>query len=78
MPTDDPKALDQALIDAHARDDKHALVNLYRQAADLSEAAGDLDAACFYLTHAYVFALQAGAPSADTLHTRLVAYGRDE
>jgi hypothetical protein len=37
-----------------------------------------VDAACFYLTHAYVFALSAGATEAGALHARLLAHGREE
>jgi diadenosine tetraphosphate (Ap4A) HIT family hydrolase len=68
--------LDQALIEAHAQNDGHALVALYTQAADLSEAQGDIDAACFYLTHAFVFALESGAAEAEGLNQRLAARGR--
>ena len=71
-------ALDAALIAAHAEGDNARLVRLYTQAADSSEAAGDVDAACFYLTHAYVFALHTGDPAAETLHRRLLAEGREE
>ncbi|MEB8386176.1 hypothetical protein OO012_02950 [Rhodobacteraceae bacterium KMM 6894] len=67
--------LDLAMITAHASQDSAALVRLYTQAAD---AANDLDAACFYLTHAYVFALESGAAQAHTLHARLVQHGREE
>ncbi len=74
----DHAALDAALIKAHAADDREHLVSLYTKAADLAEASGDTDATCFYLTHAYVFALQAGDRRADNLHTRLVSYGREE
>jgi len=75
---DDPDALalDQLLLDAHARDDRPALIRLYTLAADRHEVAGDVDAACFYLTHAFIFALEAGAPEADNLNARLVAHGR--
>ncbi len=68
-------ALDAALLDAHQRHDGAALVALYAQAAD---AAEDLDAACFYLTHAYVFALDTGDTRAGDLRARLVAHGREE
>ena len=51
------------------------LVQLYAEAAD---QAGDVEAECFYLTQAYVFALQTGAPEADSLHARLKAHGREE
>ena len=74
----DRQALDVALIEAHRRDDWVALVWLYASAGDMAEAAGDVDACCFYLTHAYVFALQQGMPEANGLHARLVAYGREE
>ncbi|MCL6282538.1 hypothetical protein M3P21_03260 [Ruegeria sp. 2012CJ41-6] len=70
------RALDQQLLQAHAAEDKTALVRLYTQAADHSEAGGDLDAACFYLTHAFVFALEIGVPEARALNARLVDKGR--
>lgn len=69
------QALDAALIAAHEAGDGRRLVGLYTQAAD---QANDVDAECFFLTHAYVFALQTGAPEADMLHARLKAYGREE
>jgi hypothetical protein len=74
----DRAALDVALIAAHEAEDRPRLVALYTTAADGAEAAGDIDAACFYLTHAYVFALQAGDPRAAGLHARLKARGREE
>ena len=67
-------ALDAQMIKAHEAGDKAALVRLYTQAA---EAANDTDTACFYLTHAYVFALETGAPVAADLHGRLVRHGRE-
>ncbi len=72
------RSLDQRLLDAHARNDPVALSVLYTEAADVREAAGDIDAACFYLTHAYVYALQAGAGTAAALQLRLWAHGREE
>jgi len=70
--------LDAALLDAHAAGDSEQLIALYTVAADQAEASDDVEATCFFLTHAYVFALEAGSPKADTLHLRLKAYGRDE
>lgn len=67
--------LDAALITAHAQNDIAALIQLYTQAA---EDADNTDAACFYLTQAFVFALQAGQAEAVTLNQRLAAYGRAE
>lgn len=66
--------LDSAMIRAHDAGDLKALITLYTQAADRAET---LDAACFFLTHAYIFALEAGAFEAADLHARLIAHGRE-
>lgn len=65
--------LARRLLDAHARDDRTALVALYEEAAN---GANDLGAACFYLTHAWVFALDVGHTAADALYERLHGLGR--
>lgn len=66
-------ALEAALLAAHARGDRTALIGLY---ADASEAAHTCEAA-FFLTQAYVFALEAGDPRAPVLKARLVGLGAD-
>ena len=66
-------SLQNRLLDAHARDDRAALVALYTEAADVSDT---VDAACFYLTHAYIFALEKGDPASEGLYLRLKAQGR--
>lgn len=66
--------LDTRLLAAHEAGDRDALVALYTEAAD---SAASHDAACFYLTHAYVFALELGHPAADRLRARLIAAGRE-
>lgn len=66
--------LDTRMIRAHHAEDRRSLIGLYAEAAD---RMNDLDAACFFLTHAYVFALEAGAPEAAPLHARLKAQGRE-
>ncbi len=71
-------SLDVILIEAHEAGDNLKLVTLYRDAADQAQARGDIDACCFYLTHAYVFALETGHPDADVIHARLIAHNRDE
>jgi len=71
-------SLDQQLLAAHRDDDRPTLVTLYTRAGDSHENTGNIDAACFYLTHAYVFALQQGMVEADKLRQRLIAYGREE
>ncbi len=65
--------LDARLLAAHARDDRWALVQLYAEAAD---TANDIDRACFYLTHAYIFGLEMNHPGVSDLHARLALHGR--
>ena len=65
--------LQSRLLAAHARDDRPALVELYTEAAD---AAADVDAVCFFLTHAYIFALEVDDASVESLYQRLRAEGR--
>ena len=66
--------LNARLLAAHAADDRSALVRLYARAADQAPSE---DAAAFYLTHAYVFALDTGHADAAALRARLVALGRE-
>ena len=63
-------SLDAALRAAHAAGDRAALIGLYEQAA---EDAGP--AAAFFLTQAWVFALEAGDGRAEALETRLRGMG---
>ena len=70
-------ALDAALLAAHAAQNTAALITLYTRAGDDAEARNDVARCGFYLTHAYVFALEAGAPQAPPLRARLKAMGRE-
>ncbi len=70
------RTLHQQLLDAHAGHNLIGLMALYAQAGNRMETRGDTDAACFYLTHAYVYALELDAPELTTLQSRLAAYGR--
>lgn len=72
----DGNALDRQLLEAHAKKDGRSLVHLYTQAAEQHEAEGFIDAACFFLSHAFVFALEAGVPEARALNMRLSERGR--
>ena len=74
----DRDALDAALLDAHRRGDPAALIGLYTQAAERCIAQGGAVAANFYLTHAYVFALEHGDSRARALRARLVARGCED
>ncbi len=69
--------LDRPMLEAHGRGDWPALVSLYTQAADFCESAGNVDAACFYLTQAFIFALQTGATETNALQARLWRHGRE-
>lgn len=66
--------LDDKLLKAHDRGDAQDLSALYTQAAD---RVADEDAQGFFLTHAYVFALEAGLPQAPALRRRLIAMRRE-
>lgn len=70
----DTNDLNARLLAAHAAGDHAQLVRLYTQAA---ETAPNDDAVGFFLTHAYVFALEMDHPDAPDLKSRLVAAGRD-
>lgn len=66
--------LNARLLAAHEAGDRVSLVALYTEAA---ETAGSEPARGFFLTQAYVFALETGHPAASGLKAQLVAVGRD-
>lgn len=66
--------LDTRLLAAHEAVDRRLLVELYTEAAD---TVNDTDACGFYLTHAYIYALEADLPEAAPLCARLVSMGRE-
>ena len=72
----DQDTLERALLCAHDAGDTEKLIDLYTLAGDQAEQHGDVDAACFFFTHAFVFALESGATEAVQLNTRLTDYGR--
>lgn len=65
------------LLNAHRQNDTDSLAILYGEAADIAAQNGDTDEACFYLTQAYVFALDSGLPVAAQYNQRLADRGRD-
>lgn len=70
--------LQHRMLCAHHAGDAALLPMLYLEAARLREAQGEVDAACFFFTHAYVYALDAGDDTAaQQAHSRLKAHGRD-
>jgi hypothetical protein len=70
------ESLDRQLLEAHARADTESLIRLYVEASEHAEARQQEEAAGFYLTHAFVFALEAGVPEAADLNRRLAEQGR--
>lgn len=66
--------LQDRLLAAHRTGDKAALVTLYCEAA---QSAPTPDAAGFFRTHAYVFALDHGDPRSEALRAALQAEGRE-
>ena len=63
---------------ADAAVDGAAMSRLFARAADDAEEVGDYDAAAFYLTHAYVYSLDAGLASASGYRAKLKQKGREE
>ncbi|MCP4317230.1 MAG: hypothetical protein GY789_14765 [Hyphomicrobiales bacterium] len=77
MSVESKQDLDAALIDAHRQSDGRKIAELYLLAGELAQVSGDTEKACFYLVHAYVFALQEGMELASELHARLKVLGRE-
>ncbi len=69
--------MENKLHEAIERQDLEVLTKIYTDAANASEKRGDIDEACFFLTQAYVCALQQGADSAVELRSRLIDHGRE-
>lgn len=66
--------IEARLLAAHAEGDKAALAALYAEAA---RASDDPEARAFFLTHAYIFALDAGCGTAEQFREELVVLGRE-
>ncbi len=64
-------------LDAHSRNDLGRLVELYSHMGNRLLEQGEIDAGCFFLTHSYVFALEAGDPRSEELKAILVSHGRE-
>ncbi|MGH1424585.1 MAG: hypothetical protein ACRBBU_07630 [Pseudooceanicola sp.] len=69
----DTGQLNAALLNAHAAGDTAALVALYHRAADIVQG----NEAAFFLTQAYVHALEIDDPRAAQLRHALVSLGRE-
>lgn len=67
--------LNDRLLAAHEAGRHDDLVTLYAEAAAIANTE---DAKGFYLTHAYIFALEQNHADAGQLHAQLVQMGREE
>lgn len=72
------QALETKILHAHEVGDKAALIEGYGRAAMIAEGEGEIDAACFFATYAYIYALEAGHDDRAALHAFLIKYGREE
>ncbi|MDJ1007318.1 MAG: hypothetical protein QNJ13_05780 [Paracoccaceae bacterium] len=70
--------LDRRILAAHKAGRGRDLARAYAEAADAAAAAGDADREAFFLTQAYVFALDTGAAEAGRYAARLRAAGRHD
>ena len=73
----DSSTLEKQILAAHGSNDGYRLAELYAQGAEIKRKAGELDAAGFLLTQAFVFALESDHPNSDMLRAKLVADGRE-
>ena len=71
------ESLERQLLSAHTAGDRAELMRLYQEAADHFEQRRELDVACFYLTQAYVFGLEAGRPETLEMQNRLWKMNRE-
>lgn len=72
-------SLDEDIIDGHLRSDGCRLAELYYKAGSIMEARGDTEAACFFYTQGYVFALDEQLLElANELISRLRQYGKED
>ena len=76
MTADELAALERELLAAHEAGDGEALTGLYALVADKAEASDDIDSAAFFLTHAWIFALERGDARAEAIRARLANWGR--
>lgn len=75
---DEAAHLDADILTWHETNDVIALAYGYRTGGQDAELRGDVDAACFLFTQAYVYALRAGLLDvADRLWSNLKSFGRE-
>jgi hypothetical protein len=69
--------LDALILKVHAADNRRRLAALYEEAGAREVARGQIDAACFFWTQAWIFALDAAEKGVvERVERRLAAHGR--
>ena len=69
--------LNATIEEAHGNRRLDKLAASYAEGGALYERQGETDAACFFWTQAYIFALDAGAAAlADAMREKLNSFGR--
>ena len=69
-------SMDDRILRAHEEGAGEELVTLYREAARRADAEGDDRKGAFFLTHAWIFALECGHEAAHEIAQELRARGQ--
>ena len=70
--------LNSGILEARSNGDGPKLAELYAAAGNWMLESGHEDEGCFFLTQAYILALENGLEIAVPLHAELVRHGREE
>ncbi len=70
--------LNLEILEAWDQGNGPLLSRLYAKAGNLMLNSGRTDEGCFFLTQAYVLALENGLADAPVLHAELARHGREE
>ena len=70
--------LNENIIAAHKENDRNNLSFLYESLGMSELKKNNIHAGCFFLTNAYIYALEANLNPAKKIHEVLKLYGREE
>ena len=65
-------------MDSYTTKKAKKIMLIYESEGRKELEAGNVDLACFLITQAYIFALEAGASKSKTLYSFLKYYGRED
>ena len=78
LPKKQWEEIEKKMLKAHEEYNQKELVRLYTKAGEMKQKENDENAEAFFLTHAYVFALESGSENAKEICKRLVKLGREQ